>query len=431
VFYRNDLVARALVFSVAVLFYSTMTTAVVAQTFKVMHTFEGGNTDGANPQAMLIADKSGNLYSTTEFGGANQMGTVYSLSSGGAYNVLYQFLDYPDGARPLAPLVEDNSGNLYGTTHIGGLECVPESDTYCGTLYKLDAAGNESVIYRFEGSPDGANPEAGLIGDADGNLYGTTVFGGATGDGMVFEIDASGNEHVLYNFKGNSDGYAPYGPIVMDASGDIYGTTALGGGVPSCGTPYSNGCGTVFKLKHTAKGWKESVLHRFRNTDGWSPNGLYLDRNTNSLYGMAEFGGGKPDNCIYSTTKTGCGVLFKLSDNGTGFTVLYRFSGKTDGGLPFDTVTMDDSGNLYGTTSIGGDLSCNSLGCGTVIELSAAKKLTVLHTFTGGSDGATPVGSLVLLNNRLYGTASIGGDNSCQTQEEGGPGCGTLFKLTP
>ncbi|MGH9642745.1 MAG: choice-of-anchor tandem repeat GloVer-containing protein [Terriglobales bacterium] len=397
----------------------------------MLHTFEDSNTDGANPQAALIADKSGNLYSTTEYGGVNQVGTVFSLGAGGAYKVVYQFLNYPDGARPVAPLVADGSGIFYGTTYTGGVECVRESATYCGTVFRVDAAGNETVLYAFHGNPDGANPDAGLIRDANGNLYGTTLFGGTTGGGVVFEIDGSGTEHVLYTFKGGSDGFAPYGPIVIDASGNIYGTTTSGGGSSACNTPSSSGCGTVFKLKHTAKGWKESVIHRFRNTDGWSPNGLYLDEKTNELYGMTELGGGKTGNCMYSQTSTKCGVVFELSDNGGGFAVRYRFSGQTDGGAPFDTVTMDGSGNLYGTTSTGGDLSCNGVGCGTVFKLSKAGKLSVLHTFSGGSDGATPVGSLLLLKNELYGTASIGGDNSCQTQEGGGPGCGTVFALTP
>jgi uncharacterized repeat protein (TIGR03803 family) len=400
--------------------------AAQAQTFTVLHTFE--NTDGANPQAALISDQSGNLYSTTEYGGTDQVGTVFKLSRAAQYTALYQFKDYPDGARPVAPLVADSQGG-YGTTYAGGMNCL--STFYCGTVFKINLAGDETVIYRFGGSPDGANPNAGLIRDASGNFYGTTVFGGVGGCnepygcGTVFEIDSAGNETVLYSFQGGSDGSQPYGSLVMDSSGHLYGTTSAGGSGVVC----SGGCGTVYRLTKSGSTWTDQILVNFTGANGAIPySNLILDAAGN-LYGTTLIGG-SAKNCPYLGIYLGCGTVFRLDKSGAE-TVLYNFTGKSDGSEPQAGLVRDATGNLYGTASYGANSSCNAgLGCGTVFRL-ASGKLSVLHAFTGGTDGATPVGALLLGRDALYGTATIGGDATCQTQEGGGPGCGTVFKITP
>ncbi len=406
------------------------------QTFEVLHTFE--ESDGANPQAALVQDHAGNIYSTAEYGGLRGVGDVFRLEPSGNYNVLSQFQDYPDGARPVAPLAADKSGDAYGTTYAGGINCLTYHDVvfYCGTVFKVDAAGSETVLYRFAGSPDGANPNAGLIPDGKGNWYGTTVFGGTAGCdypygcGAVFQLDKVGTESVLYSFAAGSDGANPYGAVVLDASGDLFGTTSDGGGSKDC----SSGCGTIFRLHHTASGWTESTIHQFKLTDGAVPYaGLILDSNTGEVYGTTTIGGNS-SGCLYLGQPTGCGVVFKLNLRSGDYAVLYKFSGGSDGSEPYAGLIRDPKGNLYGTTLYGGDLTCNgTIGCGTVFRLDTANKLTVLHEFTGAADGANPVGALLLdlRTPALYGTATIGGDVNCNTQEGGGPGCGTVFKITP
>jgi len=413
-----------------VLALSALSRSASAQTFTVLHTFE--NTDGANPQAALIEDSSGNLYSTAEYGGNNQVGTVFKLTSGGQYTDLHQFTDYPDGARPVAPLLSDGRGDLYGTTYAGGINCLGEF--YCGTVFEINSAGNENILYRFNGSPDGANPNAGLIHDAKGNAYGTTVFGGANsncnypyGCGTVFEIDRAGQESVLYSFTGGLDGFQPYGSLVMDSEGHLYGTTEAGGVYNST---CNMGCGTIFRLTKSGSGWTKQTLFRFTGSNGAEPYANMIFDKSGNLYGTTLIGG-SGTNCLYLGQQVGCGTVFKLDKSGAE-SVLYNFTGGSDGAEPQAGLVQDVLGNLYGTAIYGGSPACNGgLGCGTVFRLSPSQKLTVVHAFSGGSDGASPVGALLLGQRALFGTASIGGDDTCQTQEGGGPGCGTVFEITP
>jgi uncharacterized repeat protein (TIGR03803 family) len=209
----------------------------------VLHSFTAG--DGAFPLAGLIMDKGGNLYGTTESGGASGDGTVFKLDSSGKLTVLYSFTGTPDGATPQASLIMDKAGNLYGTTANGGAGTCSNGvvNLGCGTVFKLDTSGNETVLHSFMSSPgDGANPVACLIMDKKGNLYGTTNVGGASGVGTVFKLDPSGNETVLHSFTGG-DGANPQAGLIMDKAGNLYGTTVFGG-VPNCAAT----CGTVFKL---------------------------------------------------------------------------------------------------------------------------------------------------------------------------------------
>jgi uncharacterized repeat protein (TIGR03803 family) len=369
--------------------------ATPAQTYIVAHTFKG-SPDGAAPVGGLIRDTAGNLYGTTQDGGSANCrggcGTVFKLGIGGE-SALYSFTGYPtDGEYPEARLVRDTAGDLYGTTREGG-------NYGYGTVFKVDSTGKETVLYSFLGTPpDGAAPVGGLVRDAAGNLYGTTYSGGdfVCQCGMVFKIDPSGKETVLYSFTGGTDGANPVAGLVHDSAGNFYGTTYFGGGVASCGRL---GCGTAFKVDRTGK---ETVLYRFTGgTDGGAPGASLLLDAAGNLYGTASFGGSTPP----------CGTIFKL-DNSGALIVLYGFTCGTDGGIPSSDLVMDAAGNLYGTASEYGDLSCKQAGslCGTVFELSPTGNLTVLHTFTGGPDGGLSSAGLVRdPAGNLYGTAFLGG----------------------
>jgi uncharacterized repeat protein (TIGR03803 family) len=216
-----------------------------AQTLTTLHSFTGSNGDGKDPLAGLIADASGNLYGTTFKGGGSRncydgCGTVFKLTPTGTETVLYSFTSSGDGANPDAGLIADASGNLYGTTHNGGS---PNCPYRCSTVFKVTPAGTETVVYSFTGSFDGSGPRGGLIADASGNLYGTTYQGGKYGFGTVFKVTPSGSETVLYSFSDGSDGGEPYAGLIADASGNLYGT--------SQGT---DAHGVVFKVTVTGAG---------------------------------------------------------------------------------------------------------------------------------------------------------------------------------
>jgi uncharacterized repeat protein (TIGR03803 family) len=285
------------------------------------------------------------------------------------------------------------------------------------------AQATETVIHTFGDAPDGNQPWAGLIFDKAGNLYGTTSEGGA-GFGTVYELSpvAGGGwqESILYAFQGKADGNRPFGGLVFDTAGNLYGTTFVGGKTYT-ETCHPYGCGVVFKLTPSAgRGWTESVLHTFQGIAGgvWPAGGLAIDAAGN-LYGTTTDGG--------NPASPG-GVILELSPSTSGWTykVLRAFSG-SDGSTPYDGVILDAKGNLYVATQRGGNLSgCNGFGCGTIFEMvrtpSGNFRGKVLYTFTGGNDGANPWGGLLLdAAGNLYGTAQYGGTD----------GCGTLFKLSP
>jgi uncharacterized repeat protein (TIGR03803 family) len=371
--------------------------AARAQTFTVLYTFT--NTDnGYQPDAGLFRDAAGNLYGTTQFGGiAGGFGTVFKLAPDGAENVLYSFAGTPDAEDPYAGLIRDKEGNFYGTTIFGG------TAGGFGSIFKLDSTGKETVLYSFAGTPDGADPYGGLVRDAAGNLYGTTIFGGTAGGfGTVFKLDPSGKLTLLHSFAGTPDGEDPYGGLVLDTAGNLYGTTRYGG--------KAGGFGTVFKVTRSGH---LMLLHSFSGTpDGEDPEaGLIRDAGGN-LYGTTIYGG----------TAGGFGTVFKL-DTGGVIALLHSFAGDPDGVNPYDRLVRDGAGNLYGTTFFGGDAG----GYGTVFKLEAGGKLVLLHSFAGTSDGASPTGGLILdQTGTVYGTASAAGDLNC-----GFFGCGTVFKVTP
>jgi uncharacterized repeat protein (TIGR03803 family) len=259
----------------------------------VLHTFEGGANDGIYPQGGVLRDKKGRLFGVTQAGGAYQNGTVFELEPSGKLEILHSFAGGTDGSQPLARLVRDNNGNLYGTTIFGGPENV-------GTVFEIAPNGSKTLLYSFLGGTDGGEPSAPLVLDKSGNLYGTTIIGGADNNGVVFELSPSGAETVLYTFTGNADGGIPDSALSWDDKGNLYGTTQHGGNLVNC----SRGCGVVFKL---APHGRETVLHAFEGgTDGDIPvASLIKDPATggSTLYGTASGLG----------TQGSHGAIFKIS----------------------------------------------------------------------------------------------------------------------
>ncbi|HEV2379439.1 MAG TPA: choice-of-anchor tandem repeat GloVer-containing protein [Terriglobia bacterium] len=320
-------------------------------------------------------------------------------STAPSYSVLYNFTGGADGANPYAGLVADGVGNLYGTTSAGG-DLTGCSGYGCGVAFKLDPSGKETVLNTFSGGADGSSPEAGLIRGASANLYGTTFGGGAYGAGVVFKLDSSGNETVLYAFTGGADGANPQAGLVADEAGNFYGTTDWGGNLSACSG--FGGCGTVFKLEASGT---ETALYTFNGgADGFAPYGGLVRDTAGNLYGTTAYGGA---GCEF------CGVVFQVTPSGNE-TVLYTFTGGADGSSPADEVLIRDrAGNLYGTTVSGGDLSgCGGSGCGVVFKLDRSGNETVLYAFTGGADGANPYTGLVGDGvGNFYGTTAFGGES--------------------
>lgn len=322
-----------------------------AQTYQVLYTFSGGS-DGNSPWGGVILDAAGNLYGTTRNGGSTSegcntyflgCGVVFKLDPAGQETVLYTFQGLT-GFAPGAGLLQDKLGNLYGTTGSGGdTHCLRDG---CGTVFKIDAAGHETVLHSFSGGSDGLYPQASLIQDATGNLYGTSsglsVFTSASG--TVFKLDAAGNETVLHDFSGPPDGSLLLGSLVRDAHGNLVGAAANGGNGTGCGT---TGCGMVFKISTTGQ---ETVIYNFTGrADGAGPVGNPIRDSAGNLYGTTEEGGNLTCNPPY-----GCGVVFKVDAGGVE-TVLYAFGDETKNGYdPSGGVVRDAAGNLYGTTFRGG-----------------------------------------------------------------------------
>ncbi|MGA3093625.1 MAG: choice-of-anchor tandem repeat GloVer-containing protein [Terriglobales bacterium] len=239
-----------------------------------LYSFDGNGTDGSNPQSGLIRDKQGNLYGTTAGGGVYGGGTVFELTPSGAETILWNFGNGTDGNYSVAGLIVDKNGNLYGTTTRGGANGV-------GTVFKLTPSGAETILWNFGNGTDGYWPYAGLIRDKKGNVYGTTGSGGAYGYGTVFALTQKGTETILWNFGSGTDGKYPYGGLVFDKKGNLYGTTGAGG---------AYGDGTVFELTPSRT---ETILHDFNwdGTDGYGPSaGLVFDKKGN-LYGTTFRGG--------------------------------------------------------------------------------------------------------------------------------------------
>ncbi len=352
-----------------------------ASGFDVLYSFAGGS-DGAYPMASVLRDKAGNLYGTTQSGGFDDVGTVFKLTPMGVESVLHSFGSGVDGVYPTASLIIDKAGNLYGTTEEGGTN-------HGGTVFKLAPDGTENILYSFSGA-DGASPVAGLVRKAE-NFYGTTEFGGTNNAGVVFKLAKDGEESVLHSFSGGNDGGLPLAGLIMDGVGNLYGTTHFGG---------LDGDGTVFEI---APDGSEIVLHSFAGgSDGAYPGGaLTLDANGN-LYGTTSIGGA-----------SNSGTVFKIASDGTE-SVLYSFTGGREGADPSCALVIDAAANLYGTTPLS-----EADGDGAVFRLAPDGTIGVLHSFNG-ADGTNPeAGPIADKKERLYGTTPQGGAH----------GYGVVFRL--
>lgn len=419
---------RSLIAAVCFTALFLMTAALPAQTFQVLHTFKGP--DGASPLGSLVLDDAGNIYGTTGSGGSGThcpdftfgCGTAFVLNKTGREVGLYSF-NGPNGAGPQVGLMRSANGDLYGTADEGGIYNAQVCPAGCGVAFRLDKTGKE-IFYRFKGPPDGFYPGSVPVEDSSGNLYGTTSLGGPSpgGLGAVFKIDPRGREKILYSFTGYADGCYAGGGVVLDEGGNLYGV-ANQGGSDFC----EYGFGTVFKLTQSGQ---FSVIHTFVGGDGAYPGSNLTWDAQGNLYGVTSEGGSSPE-CFYMG---GCGTVFELSpkENGTWTEkVLYSFcsqSGCTDGLEPSGSVSRDASGNLYGTTFFGGTYrNCNGDECGVAFKLAPDGAETVLHDFTGGSDGAFPTGGLVLdAAGSIYGSTEAGG-----TTCDGSDTCGVVFKIVP
>jgi uncharacterized repeat protein (TIGR03803 family) len=332
--------------------------------------------DGSQPQAPLIMDKQGNLYGTTEFGGATGNGAVFELqhtSTGWKETVLYSFCpvvtNCSDGQEPVAGLAFDAKGDLYGTTTYGGSVCPLNQSETCGVVFELTKSKGvwtETVLHAF---------------GSDANTY---------------------------------DGFFPAGGVTFDASGNIYGATSQGGDSTTC---LETGCGVLYKLTPSEGGWEETILHYFAlegTPDGIYPSSGVTFDSSGNFYGTTS-------SCLSSCQ----GAVYKFNPTGPTETMLYQFSGGKDGGYPWGGVVLEGSGNLYGTTAFGGNGTYPSGGDGVVFKVGPKGKETVLHTFTGNPDGRKPFAPLTLdSSGNLYGTTSEGG--SCTVYING---CGILFEL--
>jgi uncharacterized repeat protein (TIGR03803 family) len=372
--------------------------------------------DGAQPSAVIF-DGVGNLYGATTSGGTNVTGTIFKLtpiSGGWSETILYSFGSYRgnDGDQPVGALIFDAAGNLYGTTQYGGGSA--NCHFGCGTVFKLThgtSGWTESVLHRFVGS-DGENPCAQLAFDAVGNLYGTTRLGGAHGFGTVFELSPESKgrwkETLVHSFAGGTDGEDPvHGGVVIDAAGNLYGTTFYGG---------RNGAGAVFKLTFAGGKWKKSILHAFvdgSGIGGYPEAGVIIDGSGN-VYGTAT---------QHGAVGTGGGV-FELKPAAGGkwtYSILHSFAAGSDGDFPSTAAVLDKSGKLFGTTNGGG-----TDGDGTVYRLTPTAKgpwkETILHSFVGGSDGISPNTTPLLVDaaGNIYGSTNAGGD-----------GYGVIFEVSP
>ena len=352
-------------------------------------------------------DRQGNVYGVTFGGGLHGEGTVFELTPGpyGWDEIILHSFDGSDGTGPIGGPTVDGLGNIYGTTPSGG-------DHHGGTVYKLasnQGTCTEETLYNFcaEGNcEDGGASRANLIMDNKGDLYGTGV--------VVFEVSPTPagiwTESTLHSFVGKADGLGPKGGLIADRSGNLYGTTNGGGGSNAC----TGGCGTVYELSPVPDDpggkWNERILHDFgaSQSDGQLPifGQLAIDRHGN-LYGTTFEGGAN------QCGEAGCGVVFEVSRTTTGGWVertIYNFMPGSTGDNPGGSVVIDTAGNLYGTTIYGGSQNC---GCGVVYELSPQPggqwQYTVLHTFVG-ADGAQPDANLTLDDNgNIYGTTLTGG----------------------
>jgi uncharacterized repeat protein (TIGR03803 family) len=384
------------------------------QTVTTIHDF-GSGPDGENPQSGVIFDQDGHLFGSVALGGISGDGVIYTLTPAGdgvswTESILYQFKGRPDGQTPDSILTMSPTGKLFGTTQLGGTKNV-------GTVFMVippaapGGRGKERILYSFGTiSHDGASPNVGLLPGSHG-FYGVTSAGGANGRGTIFHLVPASNpadpwiETILHNFAG-ADGAFPSSDLVMDSEGNLYGTTLLGG---------ANDVGTVYRLTPpTMSGgtWTESVLFSFGGPDGSSPFGrLQLDGD-DVLYGTTSGGGASQAGTVFRL------IAPEQPGDSWTESVLYSFSGGRDGGSPEAGVIIGNQGRLIGTASTGGSGGPDFGGVVFVLNPPTVPggswTETVLHSF-GGPNGFRPLSRLVGRNGAMYGTTSAGGRNGTGT----------------
>ena len=376
-----------------------------AQTYSVLHTFTDGS-DGAGPQSGLTADGAGNFYGVAVQGGPYNLGVAFRFSHSGAgwtLSPIYGFRGGSDGAGPYGAMVFGPDGALYGTTFSGGASC------NCGTVFKLTPPASvchsvscpwtETVLYRFSG-PDGLEPRRALVFDRAGNMYGTTLQGGAYGWGVVYELSPSGNEwteSVLWNFTGGFDGENPLCSLLLDSAGNLYGTAPTGG--------YNN-LGTVFELSPSGSGWSMSQIYSFDGQgNGSTPyGGLAFDAQGN-LYGSTAHGG-----------QFDAGVAFEMSPTGGGWAYTLMNDFVTSG--PQDSPALDAAGNVYFVCT-----TCGYSGYDAKFtDNNGVWTWSLLHGFTGGGGATLPVGTLAFdASGNIYGMTYDGGSTND----------GVIYEITP
>lgn len=385
-----------------------------AQTFSVIHNFTGG-LDGRNPYAGLTMDAAGNLYGTTcgaacAFGASNG-GTVFRLSKKGPgwlVTVLYTFRGGNDGAGPAARVIIGPNGSLYGTTMYGGGSGCGGSG--CGTVFNLRpppsvsptvfGGWTETTLYSFQGGSDGAAPAFGdLVFDQSGNIYGTTSYGGTANQGLVFELTPSGSgwkENVLYSFAGLYDGNGPLGGVVFDQSGNLYGTTMLGG---------DGDYGMVFELTPSESGWAEMILHSFQGGNDGSYPIAGMAPGSYGNVGTTSVGGANGGGTVFILNNPM--FLYSFPGNNYNYQWPGPWSNLTYGSIGPTSTTFADGAHQYGSVFY-------MYGC-------AGWDAVTLHDFTGGLDGAYPISSVVFdANGNIFGTTSAGGAD----------GSGVVFEIT-
>ncbi len=412
---RRRQISHRLTFTILAVAVLVSASLAIAQVETVLHNFNNNGIDGTSPVTNLILDASGNLYGMTPTGGAYGSGVAFELlpKTGGGYTekILHSFNNVlTDGAQPYGPLVLDALGNLYGTTLGGGAYAF-------GTIFELapraGGAWGFRILHSFNGSNGDANGSfGGLVADAAGNFYGTGSAGGAHNQGAVFELAlTAGNgwaERVLYSFNSNgSDGFHPYAGLTIDAAGNLYGVTTYGGAF---------GNGAAFELSHSPAGWTETILHSFSGSsaDGGNPFATLVIDDAGNLFGSTLVGGAYSNGTVFELTPQGGGTWNE--------SIVHNFDNIGGDGYYSQATLLSNSGNLYGTTYAGGTRSV-----GTVFELSPV------------SGGGWTENILFNFNNRgvnpdkpLAGVVADGSGNLYGVTEFGGAyGFGAVFEITP
>lgn len=404
---------RLLKMACVVLGYCLAAAAASAATTTFTTLVNLNETNGATPNAGLVQATDGNLYGTTYAGGAHNAGTVFKITSGGTLITVYSFCTQTgctDGASPYAGLIQGPDGNLYGTTVFGGTKNK-------GTVFKLTFGGTLTTLYSFciqTGCSDGELPYSQLMQDSSGNFYGTTQMGGPFKRGAAFKLTPAGTLTVIHSFD-VTEGEFPYAGMLPEPDGLYYFGSTPEGGINS--SACQNGsCGILYKMSPTGA---LTLLHSFDGTDGDAPYAGLAQGTDFSWYGTT-YGGGANNNCTF-----GCGTIFKFTVLGHVMATLYSFSGyPTDGARPEAKLVQATDGSFYGTTQMGG-ADCPSNGCGTVFKVTPKGVLTTLHSFNG-TDGDSPYGGLLqATDGKFYGTTSTGGTSNACTG-----GCGTIFSLS-